>query len=307
MKILVTGANGMLGKDLITELGNEFDVYGFMRGRDPRPRFYQCDITNRNSTIKGIERVNPQVVIHAAAMTDVDACENDRQSATRVNFEGTKNVVDGCRHVKAMCIYISTDFVFNGEQRDPYRETQLPHPINVYGESKLLGEFYVRDQSLRYLILRTSWLFGKNGRNFMSKILERAQESSELYVVNDQKGSPTYTKDLANGIHSILKYIRENGPSEKSTLNAIYHVSNRGVATRFEVARELLKQAHLEQVKINPMESLELKNIVKRPQNSALDNSRFEKTFGISLRPWQEAISDYLKEIPLKGEVSHQK
>ena len=153
-KILITGARGMLGSDLVDCLDNDYAVYGMTRERDVRPRFFTCDITNRMDTIRAIERVNPKVVIHAAAWADVDACEINRAAAMRVNFEGTKNVVDGCRHVKGLLIYISSDFVFSGNQKEPYRETSMTHPINVYGESKLLGEFYVRSQSATYWIVR---------------------------------------------------------------------------------------------------------------------------------------------------------
>lgn len=295
MKILVTGSSGMLGRDLIAKLAESFDVYGLSIDRDPRPKFSQCDITDRIATIKCIERVNPKLVIHAAAMTDVDACENNRQTAMRVNFEGTKNVVDGARHVKAMLIYISTDFVFSGAQQEPYRETKIPHPINVYGESKLLGEFYVREQSSRFLILRTAWLYGLHGNNFMQKILQRAKESAKLFVVQDQKGNPTYTRDLAKAIHELIQKMSKDAAT--SALNAVYHMTNRGTATRYEVACELIKLSGLQDIEIMPIDSVELKNLAKRPHNSALDGSRLERTFNISLRPWQEALHDYCQEL----------
>lgn len=302
-KILVTGALGMLGSDLIPELEVDYNVYGLVRNRDERPQFFECDITDRSQTIKAIERVNPRVVVHCAALTDVDRCENDRQLAAKVNFEGTKHVVDGARHVKATFIYISTDFVFSGNSREPYKETKLPHPMNVYGETKLLGEFYVREQSQNYIILRASWLFGAHGKNFMSKILERAQETQEIQVVQDQKGSPTYTPDLAKAIHRVIDVALQ--PESKEVLNAIYHVSNLGIASRYEVAAELIRQAGFSNMKVVPIDSTELKSLAKRPKNSALDNSRFQKVFNMTFRPWQEAVSDYLKHLP-KGEHSHQ-
>ena len=296
MKVLIIGANGMLGKELTTELEKNMDVYGFMLEDDRRPRFSKCDITDRVGTIKSIERINPKIVVHTAAMTDVDGCESNRAEAMRVNFEGTKNVVDGCRHVKALMVYVSTDFVFSGNKKEPYIETTLPHPINVYGESKLLGEFYVRDQSSSYLIIRTAWLFGIHGSNFMSKILAKARESKELQVVCDQKGSPTHTRDLARAIHVAIQKISRG--ESKEAINTIYHAANNGAVTKYEIACELLKQANLADVKVVPIESSELEglgHVAKRPANSVLNSSRFERTFGFKFLTWQEAISEYLK------------
>ncbi len=302
MKILITGASGMLGTDIVEKLTPHHQVYGMVRQRDPKPSFFTCDITDRETTIKAIERVNPKIVIHAAAMTDVDGCEQDRFRAMQVNFEGTKNVVDGSRHVKALLIYISTDFVYSGSRPAPYRESQLPHPINVYGETKLLGEFYVRAQSVRHLIIRTSWTFGKYGDNFMTKILNRARTTGQLYVVKDQKGSPTYTVDFADALARVIQTFSEQ-KKDSDLSNAIYHVSNSGVASRYEVACELLKVANLHSVRVIPIESDELKSSAKRPMNSALDCSRFEKSFGMKLRPWQEALLSYTQEVQLSHEA----
>jgi len=288
----------MLGSAVITALQKEFDPYGMVRSDDRRSHYFQCDITQRSETIKHIERVNPQAVIHCAAMTDVDACEHDRQRALQVNFEGTKNVVDGSRHVNALMIYISTDFVFNGESREAYRESSIPHPINVYGESKLMGEFYVRDQSTKHLILRTSWLFGENGNNFMVKVLERAKRGEKLFIVHDQVGTPTYASDLAGAIKHVLTYNQDG--DKKEGLNAVYHATNRGTASRYDIAKTLLKMCDLTQVEIQPIDSTELTNLAKRPQNSALNNSRFEQTFRLAFRSWQEALQEYVIRLGYK-------
>ena len=285
----------MLGQELVAVLGNAYSVYGTVRIRDERPNFYECDITDRNATIKNIERVNPAIVIHAAAMTDVEGCEEDRQKAMRVNFEGTKNVVDGARHVRALMIYISTDFVFSGTRRESYKESHVPHPATAYGESKLLGEFYTRDQSSSFLVIRTSWTYGIHGRNFMTKILSQAANGQELYVVEDQRGSPTYVKDLANAMRQMLDVLEES--DAKSALNGIYHVTNSGSASRYQIACELVKQLKFSNIKINPVSSDEFKTLAKRSFNSVLDNSRFQNSFGIVMRPWQEALQDYVKEL----------
>ncbi len=285
----------MLGSDLVALLSKHYSVYGLTRKQDDRPTFAVCDITDRADTIKAIERINPKVVIHAAAWADVDACEINRAKAMKVNFEGTKNVVDGCRHVKGLLIYISTDFVFSGNQKDAYKETNMTHPVNVYGESKLLGEFYTRSQSLDYWIVRTSWLFGKNGNNFMSKILEKAKSGERLNVVHDQKGCPTYTKDLAK---AILRMIDRRFESEKQPmLNGIYHVCNREPATRYEVALEIVGRKGLKDVKVDPVGSDEVKTLAARPKNSTLDMSKFEKSFDFAMRSWKDALVDYIKEL----------
>ncbi len=297
----------MLGRDLIQELQEHYDVYGCMLEDDRRPKFFQCDITNRTSTIKAIERVNPNVVIHAAAFTNVDQSEHDRALAMKVNFQGTKNVVDGCRHVKGILVYISTDFVFGGNRKEPYIEKVIPHPINVYGASKLLGEFYAREQSQQYLIFRPAWLFGQYRNNFMSKILSSAKQEQELHVVQDQVGSPTYARHLAQAIHAALRKVCDENLNE--ALNTIYHTVNRGAVTRYEVARELLKQAHLEHVKITPINSNELTGsggFAKRPVYSVLDASRFERTFDFQFPTWKEAIREYLTDIdPRQNDVSN--
>ena len=291
-KILVTGAGGMLGSDLVQTLEYEYEVYGMVRQQDARPRFFSGDITDRLSTVKHIERIQPRVVIHAAAMTDVDGCETDRPRAMKVNFEGTKNVVDGCRHVKGILIYFSTDFVFDGTSREPYRESHIPNPINVYGETKLLGEFYVKSQSIDHLIIRTAWTYGAKGDHFMAKILRKGGESSQIHVVKDQVGSPTYTKDIAEALARILRLIlSEEG---KETLNAIYHMTNDGAASRYEVAVELLKRAGCRDVLVCPITSDELQNAAKRPLFSVLDNSRVQKKFSVKFRNWKDALNDYI-------------
>jgi len=285
----------MLGSDLVAELSKNYAVYGLTRKQDDRPTFTVCDITNRADTIKAIERINPKVVIHAAAWADVDACEVNRSMAMKINFEGTKNVVDGCRHVKGLLMYISTDFVFSGNQKEAYKETSMTHPKSIYGESKLLGEFYARSQSTDYWIIRTSWLFGKNGDNFMSKILAKAQTEKQLHVVHDQRGCPTYTKDLAKAIGRMVdRHFDEKKPA---AVGGIYHICNREPASRYDVAIELIRQKGLKQVKVEPVGSDEIKTMAERPKNSTLDISRFEKVFGYEMRSWKDGLTDYLKEL----------
>ena len=195
MRTLITGASGMLGVDLVDVLSKEHEVTG-IDIRDPGSwildlgsvKFSKADITNKNGIIKAICGARPEVVIHTAAYTDVDGCEKNRDLAYKVNGMGTQNVVLACKACKALLVYISTDFVFDGEKKEPYRESDKPNPLSTYGKSKLEGEKYISLLLNKYFIIRTSWLFGKYGRNFVKTILKLLQEEKELKVVDDQIG-----------------------------------------------------------------------------------------------------------------------
>ena len=220
-RILITGSSGMLGADLCQELEKDYEVYGADLVHrtsytcPPKPerrrrivhRFIKGDITNRKSVANIVYRIKPDIVIHAAAWTDVDGCELNKKKAYKINSEGTKNVALACRTANAPLIYISTDFVFDGKKNRPYAEADRPNPISVYGGSKYKGEIYIKRILRRYYILRTSWLYGRNGRNFVDIIIDKAKKERALKVVNDQIGSPTYTKDLAKAIHAFLDRI----------------------------------------------------------------------------------------------------
>ncbi|MBI2135158.1 dTDP-4-dehydrorhamnose reductase [Candidatus Woesearchaeota archaeon] len=269
MKIVILGTNGMLGKD-IAEAFSNFDVYPF----DKR----ELDITNARLLDMKLKAIKPDFVINAAGYTDVDGCETNKELAYNVNANGVKNIAVSCSKYGSTLIHISSDYVFDGE-KDGYSEHANPSPINIYGDSKYKGELYLMDASKRYYLIRTSWLFGKNGRNFVDTILRLSKTKTQLEVVNDQRGSPTYTKDLSIAIKNMINNNPEFG---------IYHLTNSGVCTWFEFAKEIIKIKGLK-VDIEPISSEKLNRPAKRPKCSVLINNKLPK-----LRNWKEAVKDYL-------------
>jgi dTDP-4-dehydrorhamnose reductase len=284
-KILVTGSSGMLGTAVSEWLSADYDIAGLDKraGRSAE----QVDITARDNTVKSIAGRKPDLVIHAAAWTDVDGCEKEPDKAQKINIKGTENVTVAASKLGIPLIYISTDFVFDGRKKTPYTEDDTPNPLNVYARSKLEGEKRVEKLN-KYLILRTSWLFGANGKNFVDTILDEAKKEKNLRVVDDQVGSPTYAKDLAEAIGKLLK--------SGITRSNIYHVSNSGAVSWFDYAREILKLAGIKSVSLTPIKTKELKRPAGRPAFSVLDNTRFEEATGFAMRPWQEALAEYLNE-----------
>jgi len=291
-KILVTGASGMLGVDLCCELADAYDVIGLDAvaprngecGRD----FIPCDITDRDKTVESIVKAKPNLVIHAAAWTDVDECEKDPDKAKRINVDGVSNVASAASKLDIPLIYISTDFIFDGKSQKPYTEIDPARPLSIYAKSKMEGEKIVTGLK-RYIILRTGWLYGKNGKNFVDTILKAAEKEKELKVVDDQVGSPTYTKDFAAAIGKLLAIT-------KYDIRDVYHISNRGEVSWFDYAKETLKVAGIAKVKVLPIKSEESGRPAKRPAFSVLDNGKFEKVTGFQMRPWQEALREYLNE-----------
>jgi len=280
-KVLITGSRGMLGSKLVDALSSGYEI----KGIDIR----DCDITNRQEIIKIINDYNPDIIIHTAAYTDVDGSELNRQRAFAVNAQGTENVAEAAKVIGAILFFISTDYVFDGKKDKPYAEQDRPHPVNIYGESKLEGEKIIQALLRKYFILRTSWLFGPGGKNFVTTILEMAREKKALRVVKDQLGSPTYTLDLAGAIKSLL----DNCCWQEADNFGIYHITNSESCSWYEFAKKiiLLKQLKTE---ILPISSSESKCPAVRPKMSILDNSKFITTFKLNLRPWPEAVRHFL-------------
>ncbi len=313
MRILITGACGMLGRDLVEALSKEHEVVGLdAKGSQLTVhglRFIVCDITDRKKINKAICDARPEIVIHAAAYTYVDGCEKNPDLAYKVNGTGTQNVALACKEYKAVMAYISTDFVFDGEKREPYLENDKPNPLSIYGKSKLEGERHISSLLDKYFIIRTSWLFGKHGKNFVNTILKLAKEKKELKVVNDQVGAPTYTKDLAHAISKLLHHTshipalapRSGAGTHHTDTFGIYHISNSGSCSWYEFTREILqvagRRSQVVNIKIKPISSAKLVRPARRPKFSVLDNGRYIKIVGEPLRPWQEALGEYLKNI----------
>jgi dTDP-4-dehydrorhamnose reductase len=296
----------MLGIDLWQELRGDYEVVGADIVHGPRlrqgfggqarstvHRFYKIDITSREDTIGVIGKIKPDVVVHTAAYTDVDGCERDPKKAYKVNSAGTRNVALACRKTAALLIYISTDFVFNGKKKSPYKENDKPAPLSVYGDSKLKGEEAVKNILKNYFILRTSWLYGKYGKNFVDTIIAKGREGNTLRIVDDQVGCPTYTKDLAKAIHVLLdKLFTPN--ALRSTQYGIYHISNSGAVSWFAYAKEILRLANIK-TKVFPISSKELNRPAERPTMSVLDNSKFIEFTGYKIRDWRRALKNYVR------------
>jgi dTDP-4-dehydrorhamnose reductase len=290
-KILLTGCEGMLGQALVRSLsGGDF----FLEGTDIKGAVNIADITDNASVSSLIKRIKPDIVIHTAAYTDVDGCEGNPQWAYLVNEEGTRNIATACRETGAFLIYTSSNYVFDGKKKNPYTEEDTPNPISVYGNSKLKGEQHIRTTLDKYLIIRTSWLFGSGGRNFVDAILDKAKEERRLSVVDDQKGSPTYTADLANTIKILL-------PSIKNASIKILNITNSGACSWYEFAREILKVGGMTNVSLKTAASNEIGRPAKRPSMSILDNSRLRSIYAIAMPSWQNALLRYIKVLDVKA------
>lgn len=294
MKILVTGAGGMLGTDLASVLCEKHQVAG--GGRRPAPHLkvpYQViDFTNAAKTAEWFEKEKPEVVLHAAAMTEVDLCETKRQEALAGNLETTRSVTEAGNQMGALVFFFSTDFVFDGAKEGPYTEDDPPCPVNVYGESKLLAERYLLLRGKRFFILRTSWLYGKEGDNFPKKVLRQAEAGKAFRMVSDQYGNPTYSRDLAGAVSQMLQVL---GTGKKRE-NQIYHAANAGSVSRYELALSVLKKRKLAADLVTPVSGTEVRFPARRPRNSVLSTEKLKSDFGIQLRGWEEALTAYLKE-----------
>lgn len=287
VRVVVTGSKGMLGRDLVSLLNSRHEVIPLSRS--------EADITQADQVWRAIGGARPDAVIHTAAFTAVDDCERQPGVAFQVNADGTLNVAEACKRLRIPMLYVSTDYVFDGEKPSPYEEDDDPHPLNEYGRSKLRGEESVMDLVEKYWIVRVSWLFGAFGRNFVRTILGLAQTGKPLQVVDDQVGAPTYTRDLAMKLGEIL----EDGPS------GIYHVTNQGHCSWFELAREATRLAGLEAAPIAPIPTSQAGRPAVRPKNSRLANTKLRDQGFDLLPPWQDALARYLSlENPLNGHAT---
>lgn len=279
MRILVTGSAGMLGHALVPELESEHQVIGLTR-RD-------CDLCDAPAIRERALVERPDVVIHLAAFTNVDTCELEPEKAKAGNEIATLNVAQAAKQAGAAMLYISSDYVFDGQLNRPYLEDDPPGPVSVYGRTKLQGERHVQEILDQYFIVRTSWLFGPYGKNFVTTILRLAVERPEIRVVNDQHGSPTYTRHLAHGLAELVK----------TDAYGIYHLTGSGSCSWFEFAKKIVSFRGLNQVQVIPISSAEFGRPAPRPANSVLENRR-ASAHGITPLPhWEKGLKDYLTEI----------
>lgn len=301
MRILVTGATGLLGTDLCRLLGRDHEVLGWSRRlrsplRDPSVPMEQVDITEGQRVLSRLTRWAPAVVVHTAAMTDVDACERDPDSAFRFNAEGTKGVASACGSVGAFLMAVSTDYVFDGTADRPYREEDLPHPINVYGRSKLEGEKFVLNRLPRALVIRVSGLFGSSRPNFVLTAVQHLRAGQEVPVVTDQLNSPSYTADVAEGIgHLVGQFAKDPRMAQpQGVLNGVVHLANSGGASRLQVAEVLAATLGAPTSLIRRTTWADLNRPARRPARSELACQRFARQVGAPLRSWEEALRAFL-------------
>ncbi|MFH1797972.1 MAG: dTDP-4-dehydrorhamnose reductase [Candidatus Omnitrophota bacterium] len=293
MKVLVTGSSGMLGTEVCRVIGEGNQVAGVDKKspmvRFPEVAFYREDILDTKAVKKIFDRENPDIVIHTAAFTDVDGCEKDHETAYLLNTETVRRIAEISKKNGAFFMFISTDFVFEGSKSKPYVENDSPQPVNFYGKTKWEAEKEIARILEQYVIARTSWLYGENGRNFVDTIILKAETETFLRVVNDQTGCPTYAKDLAYALRSVILSRGKGGRD-------IFHISNSGWCTWYDFAREILKEIDRDgQIKVNPISSDELARPAKRPGFSALEITKFQNATGHKMRPWQEALLDYIR------------
>ena len=279
MKVFVTGVKGQLGFDVMNELEKQ-GLEGIGVDID------EMDITDADQVNKVIKEAAPDAVIHCAAYTAVDAAEDNEEICRKVNAQGTENIAKVCEELDIKMMYISTDYVFNGQGERPWEPDDEREPLNVYGQTKYEGELAIEEHVKKFFTVRIAWVFGVNGKNFIKTMLNLGKTHDHLTVVNDQTGSPTYTYDLARLLVDMIqtdKYGR-------------YHATNEGLCTWYEFACEIFKQAGMD-VSVAPVSSDEYPAKAKRPSNSRMDKSKLTANGFQPLPTWQDALSRYLKEI----------
>jgi dTDP-4-dehydrorhamnose reductase len=284
-RIAIIGSSGQLGTDLFDVLGRDehFEVIALSHK--------DADCTDADAVRNVLDMHHPKTVINCAAFVRVDDCEDRSEVAFRVNALGALNVARACAAVDARCVYISTDYVFDGEKKSPYVESDPPNPVNVYGASKLAGEHLVRQAASRWLIVRMSSLFGKTGArgkrgNFVETVLAKVNAGEPLKIVNDVRMSPNYTRDTAAALVGLIK----------ADADGLFHLTNDGDCTWYDFAKQIVEFMGL-RAALEPVSSQEFQTRARRPQNSALNS---ERSF-VKLRSWQEALKAYLIE---KGHIT---
>ena len=279
MRVFVTGVKGQLGYDVMNELEKQ-GLEGIGVDID------EMDITDADQVNKVIKEAAPDAVIHCAAYTAVDAAEDNEEICRKVNAQGTENIAKVCEELDIKMMYISTDYVFNGQGERPWEPDDEREPLNVYGQTKYEGELAIEEHVKKFFTVRIAWVFGVNGKNFIKTMLNLGKTHDHLTVVNDQTGSPTYTYDLARLLVDMIqtdKYGR-------------YHATNEGLCTWYEFACEIFKQAGMD-VSVAPVSSDEYPAKAKRPSNSRMDKSKLTANGFQPLPTWKDALSRYLKEI----------
>lgn len=280
-KVLVTGAEGMLGVDLCRLFAERYEVYATDIG--------QLDVRDYDCAMETVARIGPEIIVHLAAMTDVDACEREPDLAYRSNTLGTQNIVLAGNMCDAVIVYLSTGSVYGGSKDFPYTEYDEPAPRSVYSKSKLEGERCVLSMARRYFIVTAGWMFGGGSldKKFVGKIWELSQTKREIKVVNDKFGSPTYTLDLSNGIMDLLDWGRYGK----------YHMANQGCCTRYEIAKKIMSVSGNRECILKPVTSEEFPLAAPRPRMEAITNYNLKLLRRDMMRHWEEALEEYIQRI----------
>ena len=279
LKFMVTGANGQLGNDVMMKLKSlKFDVTA--------PRRDEFDLTDKDQVKKYILTEKPDVIIHCAAYTAVDKAEDENDLCYSVNVEGTRAVAEAAKEINAKVVYISTDYVFDGLGQEPHSEDKETNPVNYYGYTKEQGEKIVRGLLDRFFIVRTSWVYGLNGNNFVKTMLKLAESRNEINVVSDQIGAPTYTKDLAEFIVSLIQ----------TKKYGTYHGVNEGYCSWYEFAKSIFVKTAIE-MKVNPISTQDYPTKAKRPLNSRLSKENTTKAVLDRIPHWEDALTRFIAEL----------
>lgn len=281
MKVLVTGVKGQLGYDVVNELT--------ARGHEAVGVDVQdMDITDAEAVDRVIKAAAPDAVIHCAAYTAVDAAEDNEEICRKVNAGGTQNIANVCKELDIKMIYISTDYVFNGEGERPWEPDDERGPVSVYGQTKYEGELAVQNTLEKYFIVRIAWVFGINGKNFVKTMLKLAETHDTLRVVDDQFGSPTYTFDLSKLLVDMIE-------TEKY---GVYHATNEGICSWYEFACAIFQEAGLgDRITVNPVSTAEYGAKASRPANSRMSKEKLTQNGFRKLPPWQDALKRYVAEL----------
>ena len=278
MKCVITGAGGLLGFELSTAMGHRGIQYIALTKAD-------LDVTDRNATEQRIKAGDPDIVFHCAAFTDVERAEVERKASFSVNADGARNVARACKTVGARMVFFSTDYVFDGTKRTPYAPHDKPNPLSTYGESKLAGENLVTASGVDVLLIRTSWLYGAVGRDLVDTVIQGAREGKTLQLIDDQTGSPTWAKHMAEITLDLVSH----------RVSGTYHVTDSGEASWYDLGREALSICGL-QCEVKRISSEDWRASAPRPRYSVLNSSNAEAILGRRMTPWREALKKFLEE-----------
>lgn len=295
MRILITGSKGQLGNELQDIIKKGYSEIGEVSEEIKNSEVFpldidELDITNLEDVKKVLNKIKPDVVINCAAATNVDGCETNQDLAFKINAIGPRNLSMVCDEIGAKIVQVSTDYVFSGKGENPLSEYEIPAPYSVYGKTKLKGEEYVKDFSSKFFIIRTAWLYGYVGKNFVYTMRTLGETKESLNVVDDQRGNPTNANDLA---HHILKLI-------ETEEYGVYHCTGQGECSWFEFA-SLIMELSNRNCKVNPCTSEEFKTAARRPEYSSLDNMMLRATVGDEMRDWKTALEMFIKNLETRN------